>query len=60
VPFVATHKTTFAVAAIVLLTAANLRGIRESGSAFAIPTYAFMIGIMAMLAVATLLAGIRW
>jgi amino acid transporter len=49
VPFVATHKVTFAVAAIVLVTASNLRGIRESGSAFAIPTYAFMIGIMAML-----------
>ena len=49
-PFVATHKVTFAVAAIILLTAANLRGIRESGTAFAIPTYAFMIGIIGMLA----------
>ncbi|HEY6424929.1 MAG TPA: APC family permease [Pseudonocardiaceae bacterium] len=50
VPFVATHKVTFAVVAIIVLTAANLRGIRESGTAFAIPTYAFMIGITAMLA----------
>ncbi|HEU0128938.1 MAG TPA: APC family permease, partial [Pseudonocardiaceae bacterium] len=50
VPFVATHKVTFAVAAIILITAANLRGIRESGTAFAIPTYAFMIGIFGMLA----------
>ncbi len=50
VPFVATHKVTFAVAAIVLVTAANLRGIRESGTAFALPTYAFMIGILGMLA----------
>ena len=48
-PFVATHKVAFAVAAIVVLTAANLRGIRESGTAFAIPTYAFMIGIIVML-----------
>ncbi|MGH3773192.1 MAG: APC family permease [Pseudonocardiaceae bacterium] len=48
-PFVATHKVTFAVVAIMLLTVANLRGIRESGTAFAIPTYAFMIGIMVML-----------
>ena len=32
-------------AAIVLLTAMNLRGIRESGTAFAIPTYAFMVGM---------------
>ncbi len=30
-PFVAQHKVLFAVAAIVLLTAVNLRGIRESG-----------------------------
>ncbi|MGH3898067.1 MAG: APC family permease [Pseudonocardiaceae bacterium] len=50
VPFVATHKVTFAVVAIIVLTAANLRGVRESGMAFAIPTYAFMIGIFAMLA----------
>ncbi|MGH3768436.1 MAG: APC family permease [Pseudonocardiaceae bacterium] len=48
-PFVATHKVTFAVAAIVVLTAINLRGIRESGTTFAVPTYAFMIGIVAML-----------
>ncbi|TWP48986.1 APC family permease [Lentzea tibetensis] len=50
VPFVATHKVEFAVAAIIVLTAINLRGIRESGSAFAVPTYAFMIGIFAMIA----------
>jgi amino acid transporter len=49
VPFVATHKVIFAVVAIIVLTAANLRGIRESGTAFAIPTYAFMIGMFAML-----------
>lgn len=49
IPFVAQHKVLFAVAAIVLLTAANLRGIRESGTAFAIPTYAFMFGMLAML-----------
>ncbi|MFC7613883.1 APC family permease [Actinokineospora soli] len=49
VPFVATHKAEFAVAAIVLLTAVNLRGIRESGTAFAIPTYAFMVGILGMI-----------
>ena len=50
IPFVATHKALFAVSAIVILTAINLRGIRESGSAFAVPTYAFMVGIMAMIA----------
>jgi amino acid transporter len=50
VPFVATHKVAFAVIATVLVTAANLRGIRESGTAFAIPTYAFMVGVFGMLA----------
>ena len=50
VPFIAQHKVLFAVTAIVLLTAINLRGIRESGTAFAIPTYAFIVGMFLMLA----------
>jgi amino acid transporter len=49
VPFIAQHKVAFAVVAIVLLTAVNLRGIRESGTAFAIPTYAFIVGMFIML-----------
>jgi len=49
IPFIAHHKVVFAVAAIVLLTAVNLRGIRESGTAFAIPTYAFIGGMFLML-----------
>ncbi|MFZ4371961.1 MAG: APC family permease [Mycobacterium sp.] len=50
VPFIAHHKVVFAVTAIMLLTAVNLRGIRESGTAFAIPTYAFMVSMFLMLA----------
>ncbi|KAA5829996.1 APC family permease [Saccharopolyspora hirsuta] len=50
IPFVAEHKVLFAVGAIVLLTALNLRGVRESGSLFAIPTYAFVIGVLGMIA----------
>ncbi|WP_204250151.1 APC family permease [Mycolicibacterium goodii] len=49
IPFVAHHKVLFAVVAILLLAAMNLRGIRESGVAFAIPTYLFMIGMFVML-----------
>ncbi|MGA4684757.1 MULTISPECIES: APC family permease [Micromonospora] len=49
VPFVATHKVLIAVSAVVLLTAINLRGLRESGTAFAIPTYGFVIVIGGML-----------
>ena len=49
VPLVGTHRVEFAVVAIVLLTAVNLRGIRESGTAFAIPTYAFVVAIFGMI-----------
>ena len=49
VPFINEHKVWVAVIAIVVLASANLRGLRESGTAFAIPTYAFMIGMYIML-----------
>jgi amino acid transporter len=49
IPFIGQHKVLFAVAAILLLASLNLRGIRESGTAFAIPTYAFMVGMYIML-----------
>jgi amino acid transporter len=50
VPWVADHKVVIAVVSVFLLTAVNLRGIRESGTAFAIPTYGFMIVILGMVA----------
>ncbi|OLT43063.1 DNA-binding protein [Saccharomonospora sp. CUA-673] len=50
VSLVSQHQVLFCVAAIVLLTAVNLRGVRESGTAFAIPTYAFLVGILGMIA----------
>ncbi len=40
-------ETTLGVVVFIVLM--NLRGIRESGIAFAIPTYAFMFGIIAMI-----------
>jgi amino acid transporter len=49
VPFVAEHKIPFAIAAVTILAALNLRGLRESGTAFAIPTYAFIIVIVGMI-----------
>lgn len=49
VPIVAEHKVFFCVAAILLVMALNLRGVRESGVAFAIPTYAFIIGVLTMI-----------
>ena len=50
VPLINHHKVLFAVIAILILASLNLRGIRESGTAFAVPTYAFMIGMYIMLA----------
>ncbi|HET9140013.1 APC family permease, partial [Actinophytocola sp.] len=58
VPFVAAHKAAFAVAAIVVLAAMNLRGIRESGTMFAIPTYAFMAGVLGMVAIGLFRVGV--
>ncbi|HXO51110.1 MAG TPA: APC family permease [Mycobacterium sp.] len=49
VPFVADHKVLFCVSAILLVMALNLRGVRESGVAFAVPTYAFIVGVAIML-----------
>jgi len=47
-PLLRGNEMPVAIGLVVLLTAMNLRGVRESGSAFAIPTYAFIIGIIAM------------
>jgi amino acid transporter len=49
VPFVAEHKVAIAVLAVAVLTTVNLRGLRESGRAFAIPTYGFMIVVIGMI-----------
>jgi amino acid transporter len=40
-----------AVGVVAVLMAINLRGLRESGSAFAVPTYAFIVGIGIMIIV---------
>ena len=49
VSFVGEHRAFSAIALIAVLAAINLRGVRESGSTFAVPTYGFMIGIFGML-----------
>ncbi|GAA2728112.1 APC family permease [Actinocorallia aurantiaca] len=43
------HKVGFAVGIVVILTLLNLRGLKESGVAFAIPTYLFMFTVFAMM-----------
>ncbi|MBT2388973.1 APC family permease [Streptomyces maoxianensis] len=50
IPFVVEHKVLCAIGIIVLLTLMNLRGVRESGKLFAIPTYVFVAGVFIMIA----------
>ncbi len=47
-PFLAGHEAPLAVSLVLILTALNLRGVRESGALFAIPTYIFMASIIGM------------
>jgi amino acid transporter len=47
-PVLRGHETPFAIVMVVLLALVNLRGVRESGTAFAIPTYLFMASIGSM------------
>ncbi|WP_018500159.1 APC family permease [Parafrankia discariae] len=47
----AEHKVLIASLLVVLLTLVNLRGVRESGSAFAVPSYAFILGILVMIVI---------
>jgi amino acid transporter len=43
------YRVQIAVGLVLLLAAVNLRGVRESGRAFAVPTYLFISGIMIMI-----------
>jgi amino acid transporter len=42
------YQVPVAVGAVLFLMAMNLRGVRESGTAFAVPTYLFIFGLLAM------------
>ncbi|WP_406185315.1 APC family permease [Streptomyces sp. NBC_01006] len=50
IPFVVEHKVLCAIGMIMLLTLLNLRGMKESGKLFAIPTYVFVAGVFIMIA----------
>ena len=51
-PNLTPYSVQLSLAFILLLTVVNLRGIKESGASFAIPTYAFIFGIFVMFAYA--------
>ncbi|WP_432478596.1 APC family permease [Nocardioides sp. GXQ0305] len=48
IPSLIGHEALVATIAVVALTAMNLRGVRESGTFFAVPTYLFMVAILGM------------
>ncbi|MCY0919209.1 APC family permease [Streptomyces sp. H27-G5] len=52
IPSLSDHEVVLSVGFVVLLTLMNLRGVRESGRIFAIPTYGFVLVIYVMFAVA--------
>jgi amino acid transporter len=49
-PSVDSHKVSLSLAAVGLLTVVNLRGVRESGIAFALPTYSFVAAMYVLVA----------
>jgi amino acid transporter len=51
VPALAPHAVLVSIGMIALLAVMNLRGVKESGTTFAIPTYGFIAVVLAMIAV---------
>ncbi len=49
VPSLDTHAVGISLALIVMIAVLNLRGVKESGKAFAIPTYGFVVSVFLML-----------
>src|SRR5215211_2645368 len=58
-PTLAPHTVSLGIAAIVVLALMNLRGVRESGAVFSVPTYVFIAAMLALIAlgVSGVLAG---
>jgi amino acid transporter len=50
VPSVSSHKLGLSLLFVLILTLVNLRGVRESGILFALPTYSFVLAMLAMIA----------
>ena len=51
-PFLGAFRVELAVGFVVLIAAVNLRGVRESSKAFAIPTYVFIASVVVMIVTA--------
>ena len=51
IPSLSSQTVPLGLGAIALLLAGNLRGVRQAGSLFALPTYAFILAVFALVAV---------
>jgi amino acid transporter len=51
IPSLLEHRVALSLAFIALITIMNLRGVKESGTLFAVPTYAFIASVIVMLLV---------
>src|SRR4030095_8642196 len=51
VPFWYQHRVALSLAFVALITLGNLRGVRESGRIFAVPTYFFLVAMLVLLVV---------
>ncbi len=52
--FLHEHRVYVGIAIILIITWINLRGVRESGTIFAVPTYAFIGGVVLVIAIGLL------
>ncbi len=50
-PWANQHKVVLSIMFVALVTIANLRGARESGTLFAVPTYGFVVSILVLIGV---------
>ena len=50
-PMLQSHTLSLCLAILALITLVNLRGVRESGLAFVLPTYLFVVSLLAVLAI---------
>jgi amino acid transporter len=49
VPSLSQHRVALSIGFVIFMMLANLRGVRESGTLFAIPTYGFIVTILVMI-----------
>src|SRR5438105_1624720 len=59
VPACQPYTLPLCLAILALITLVNLRGVRESGLAFAVPTYVFIVSLLAVIAIGVVKAILR-